>query len=184
MFETQNIKLSLCFIVYYLMRHQSICLSVIIIKVPHHNPLKGNGSRQLKQQKNEKNDWLLVVNIKSGEGQMKVRNLRKECYPSSVWTGKRNTEMNFLNLGNRGWQPYLNIKDEKCLSYRTGHLNVLRVQGSIFSVRNLREHSWNGPLGCRLLFLETRLTSVAARQHRKKCRQALRALITRKIPSS
>lgn len=47
------------------------------------------------------------------EGLMKVRNLRKKGWPSSIWKGKRNVWMNLLNQGKRGLQPNLSIKDTK-----------------------------------------------------------------------
>ena len=40
-------------------------------------------------------------------------NLGKRGWPSSVWTGKRDVQMNLLNQEKRGWQPNLSIKDKK-----------------------------------------------------------------------
>ena len=42
--------------------------------------------------------------MRKGEGQMKVKNLRKR---------KQNVQMNLLNLEQRDWQPNLSIKDKK-----------------------------------------------------------------------
>ena len=43
------------------------------------------------------------MNMRKGEGQMKVKNLGKE----------KDVQMNLLNLEQRDWQPNLSIKDKK-----------------------------------------------------------------------
>ena len=49
-------------------------------------------------------EHLPFSDMRKGEGQMKVKNLRKR---------KQNVQMNLLNLEQRDWQPNLSIKDKK-----------------------------------------------------------------------
>ena len=49
-------------------------------------------------------EHLPFSDMRKGEGQMKVKNLRNR---------KQNVQMNLLNLEQRDWQPNLSIKDKK-----------------------------------------------------------------------
>ena len=49
-------------------------------------------------------EHLPFSDMRKGEGQMKVKNLRKR---------KQNVQMNLLNLEQRDWQPNLSIKGKK-----------------------------------------------------------------------